>query len=259
MSVWLQENSWSELAELRERAKGLIILPVGSTEQHGAHLPLGTDTMVAMMLAEDAAAEADVVVAPPLWFGWSPHHMVAPGTITIRPEVLIELAFDVIDSLHKHGFSKFIVINGHRIVNIAWLQLVAERAQRQLGVKVVLFDPAYMSKDLIAELGYGPVGHSEEIESSHMLYKAPHLVHLEKAQDNPVAKHELYSVDPAFTGDTLCYVPSTLKDMQKSFQIAGGTTGTPTKSSSEKGERYHRHLLKNLVKVIRQLQSLPQN
>ena len=258
MSVWLQENSWGELAERRERAKQVIIFPVGSTEQHGAHLPLGTDTMVAMMLAEDAAKEAEVVVAPPLWFGWSPHHMVAPGTITIRPEVLIELAFDVIDSLHQHGFEKFVVINGHRIVNIAWLQLAAERAQRQLGVKVVLFDPAYMSKELAGELGYGPVGHSEEIESSHLLYKFPHLVHLEKAQDNPVPKRELYSVDPAFGGDTLCYVPSTVKDMQASFQNAGGTTGTPTISNREKGERYHRHLLKNLVKVIRQLQEAPQ-
>jgi len=256
MSVWLHENSWYELAERRQRAKDVIIIPVGSTEQHGTHLPLGTDTMVAMMLAEDAAVEADVVVAPPLWFGWSPHHMVLPGTITVRPEVLIEVISDVIESLHKHGFSRFVIINGHRIVNIPWLQLVAERAQRLLGVKVVLFDPAYMSKEFVNKLGYGPVGHSEEIETSQMLYKAPHLVHLEKAKDNPVAKHDLYSVDPAFAGDTLCYVPSTVKDMQRSVEIAGGTTGTPSRTTSEQGKKYHRHLLKNLVTVIRQLQGL---
>ncbi|MGL5514004.1 MAG: creatininase family protein, partial [Sporomusa sp.] len=62
MSVWLQENSWQELDELRQKAKGVVIIPVGSTEQHGNHLPLGTDTMVAMMLAEDAAAQTETVV-----------------------------------------------------------------------------------------------------------------------------------------------------------------------------------------------------
>ena len=259
MSVWLQENTWQELAERRQQAKDVILIPVGSTEQHGPHLPLGTDTMVAMMLAEDAAVSTQVVVAPPLWFGWSPHHMVLPGTIAVRPEVLIEILFDIIDSLHKHGFAKFVVINGHRIVNISWMQLAAERAQRLLGVKVTLFDPAYMSKEFVGSLGYGPVGHAEEIETSHMLYKAPHLVHMERAKDNPVAKHDLYSVDPAFAGDTLCYVPSTVKDMQKSVEVAGGTTGTPSRTTSEQGGKYHQHLLGNLVKVIRQLQQTTQS
>jgi creatinine amidohydrolase len=254
MSVWLQDNSWDELAELQRKAQNVIIIPVGSTEQHGSHLPLGTDTMVAMMVAEDAAEQAGVVVAPPLWFGWSPHHMVLPGTITIRPEILIEVLYDVIDSLHKHGFSKFVVINGHRIVNIPWMQLAAERAQRLLGIKVVLFDPAYMSKTIVGTLGYGPVGHTEEIETSHMLYKHPDLVQLAKARDNPPANHELYSVDPAYPGDTLCYVPSTARDMQKSVDAAGGTTGSPSKTNKDQGQIYHKHLVNNLVAVIRQLQ-----
>lgn len=254
MSVWLQECSWQELAKRKDTAKEVVIIPVGSTEQHGYHLPLGTDTMVATLLAEDAAEKTDVVVAPPLWFGWSPHHMVLPGTITVRPEILIELLYDVIQSLQIHGFSKFIVINGHRIVNLSWMQITAERAQRQLGVKVVLFDPAYMSKDIVAKLGYGPVGHSEEIETSQILYKLPNLVHMEKAVDNPVVPQELYSVDPCFTKDTLCYVPSTEAHMKRSAEVAGGTTGTPSKACPEKGKLYHEHLVGNLVEVIRQLQ-----
>lgn len=256
MSVWLQDCSWQELDARRDTAKNVVIIPVGSTEQHGCHLPLGTDTMVAMMLAEDAAERTDTVVAPPLWFGWSPHHMVLPGTITVRPEVLIEVLYDVIQSLQAYGFSKFIVINGHRIVNIPWMQIAAERAQRQMGVKVVLFDPAYMSKDIVGKLGYGPVGHSEEIETSQMLYKHPELVHMEKAADNPVPKHELYSVDPCFAGDTLCYVPSTVRDMKHSADAAGGTTGTPSKATTEKGKQYHEHLIGNLVAVIKRLQQL---
>lgn len=256
MSVWWQENSWQEFRERHGQSGDVAIIPVGSTEQHGPHLPLGTDTMVAMMVAEDAAALTNTIVAPPMWFGWSPHHMVLPGTITIRPEILIEVLYDVIQSLKAHGFTKFVVINGHRIVNIPWMQIAAERAQRVLGVKVVLFDPAYMSKEIIAKLEYGPVGHAEEIETSHMLYKHPEWVHLEKAVDNPHPKHELYSVDPAFTGDTLCYVPSTINDMRRSADIAGGTTGCPKKSCSEKGREYHDHLVANMVRVIKNLQQL---
>lgn len=253
MSVWIQDNSWAQVKEHLDNNNKVVIIPVGSTEQHGYHLPLGTDTMVAMMLAEDAAQQAGVMVAPPLWYGWSPHHMVLPGTVTVRPEILLELLYDLIESLNKHGFTKFVLINGHRIVNIPWMQISAERAQRILGVKVVIFDPAYMSKDIVRELGFGPLGHSEEIETSHMLYKRPQDVNLHKAVDNPPAVHALYSVDPIYQNDTLCYVPSTLSDMQKSVDIAGGTTGEPTKSSREKGEIYHKHLVKNLVQVITEL------
>ncbi len=255
MSVWLQENSWTDVDAYLRNQGDVVVVPVGSTEQHGLHLPLGTDTIVAMKLAEAAAERAKVLVAPPLWFGWSPHHLVLPGTVTLRPEVLIEVLFDVIQSLHHHGFRKFVVINGHRIVNIPWMQIAAERAQRTLGVKVVLFDPAYMSKAIVRDLAFGPVGHSEEIETSHMLYMAPEMVHLDKAKDNPVPAHTLYSVDPASSGDTLCYVPSTLRDMQRSAEVAGGTTGTPSRSSTDKGERYHRHLVDNLVKVIEALRA----
>lgn len=255
MSVWLQDMSWQELKQAAKDAKGVAILPIGSTEQHGYHLPLGTDSMVAITLAEAAAKEAGVICIPPVWFGWSPHHMVLPGTVTIRPEVLIELMYDILESLNTHGLNKVIAINGHRIVNITWMQIAAERAQRLLGMKVMIADPAYLSKELIAELGFGPLGHAEEIETSHMLYRYPELVHMEKAVDNPPQPHELYSVDPTYTKDTRSYVPSTIKDMQASVDAAGGTSGSPTKSDKEKGRIYHEHVVKNLVTMVKSLQN----
>ena len=102
--VWLQNLTWEEVKQKTRECKGTIILPVGSTEQHGPHLPVGTDTMVANSVAEGAALKANVLVAPPLWFGWSPHHLVLPGTITIRAEVLIEIVYDMMTSLHRHAF-----------------------------------------------------------------------------------------------------------------------------------------------------------
>lgn len=249
-SVWLQDLTWEEVKEKLDQGIKTVLMSFGSTEQHGPHLPVGTDTMVAMTLAEDAAQKTGVVAAPPLWFGWSPHHMVLPGTITIRPELLSEIAFDMIESLHRHGFENFILINGHRIVNITWLQIAGEKAKRNLGVNVVIFDPAYMSKSITNSLGWGAVGHAEEIETSHILYRYPERVKLERAIDNPHSSKELYSVDPSFDGDTLCYVPSSEAEMKKYTLAAGGTAGEPSKASAEGGKKYHDHLVRRLVQVI---------
>jgi creatinine amidohydrolase len=134
-------------------------MPFGSTEQHGPHLPVGTDTLVAVTLAEDAAARTGILAAPPLWFGWSPHHMVLPGTITIRPDLLAEFAFDMVASLHHHGFDNFVFINGHRIVNITWMQIAGEKAKRELGVKLVIFRPCLHVQDHFhKEAGLGERG-----------------------------------------------------------------------------------------------------
>ena len=163
--------------------------------------------------------------------------MVLPGTVTIRPEVLSELTYDIIESLNAHGLNKIILINGHRIVNVVWMQICAQKAQSKLGCTVKIFDPAYMSKDIVKELGFGPVGHAEEVETSHMMARYPDMVHLEKAVDNPIKDTPLYSVDPTYEHDTLC------------------CTGEPSKSDARRGQIYHDHLVKNLVSVVEQLQN----
>ena len=252
MSYRLEENSWMEM-EAKLKESDVVIIPVGSVEQHGYHLPLGTDAYVAEGLALEAAEKAKVVTTPPVWFGWCPHHMALPGSVSVRAEILIEYLYDIIESLYAHGFRKFVLLNGHRIVNVTWMQITAQRAQAKLGAKVVIFDPAYMSKDLIEELGYGPLGHAEEIESSHMMHLHPELVHLEKAVDNPIGPVPFYSVDPRYPHNTLCYVPATKEHVQEIGKTHGGTTGSPTKSTAENGKRYHEYLIQNLLQVIENL------
>jgi creatinine amidohydrolase len=254
-SIWLQDLTWEEVKRKIAEAEGTIIVPVGSTEQHGPHLPVGTDTYVAIALAEAGAKRTGALAAPPLWFGWSPHHMVLPGTITVRPEVLVEIGFDIVHSLSRHGFDKFVMINGHRIVNVTWLQMVGERAKRELGVQYAIFDPAFMSKSIADEMGWGPVGHAEEIEGSHMWHCYPDLVKMDRAVDNPHPHRDLYHVDPRNSGDTLCYVPSSEKEMAPSVKAAGGTTGEPSKASAEGGQRYHEHLVDRLAEVIAALRA----
>ncbi len=247
--IRLQELSWQDVTDYLQ-TDNRIIIPVGSTEQHGRFAPLGTDTYVATALAEDAGSRENVLVAPPLWFGWSPHHLVQPGTISIRAEILLELLFDALESLKKGGFQNFVVINGHRLVNISWMQIAAERAQRKLGVRVALFDPAHMSKEFDGFTDH--IGHGEEIEISHMLHYRPDLIKLDKAVDNPISHKPLYTIDPKDRRDTLCYVPATAKDMQKIMDETGDTiTGSPTKAAAERGRKYHEHLVKRLVAVLR--------
>ena len=251
--VLLQERRWQEIQKLRDKGGSLAIIPVGSVEQHGFHLPLGTDSMVAIRLAEDAGELTDAIVTPPLWFGWSPHHLALPGTISIRPQILIEILFDVLSSLATHGFDRFVIVNGHRIVNIPWIQISAEKAQRELGVKVAIFDPAYMSKEIADQIGFGEVGHAEELETSHMLHIMPHLVRMEKARDYVLPEKKLYNVDPRIPKDTLCYVPGTAKDLRKIAKESGGTSGRPCQATVEKGKKLHEHLVMRLIEVITEL------
>jgi creatinine amidohydrolase len=253
LKVWLQEMRWQEIQQFRDTGGSLAVIPVGSVEQHGFHLPLGTDSMVAIRLAEDAAQQTNAIVTSPLWFGWSPHHLALPGTISIRPQILIELLFDVLSSLAAHGFSRFVIVNGHRIVNIPWIQISAEKAQRELAVKVAVYDPAYMSKEIADRLGFGELGHAEEIETSHMLHIMPHLVRMEEARDYPPRERRLYHVDPRIPEDTLCYVPSTAKDLERTAGESGGASGRPTMATAEKGKQLHEHLVARLIEVITEL------
>lgn len=247
--IWLQRIKWPEV-ESYLYEKETILLPVGSTEQHGRHAPLGTDTLIATRLAEDAARRTAVLCAPPLSVGWSPHHLVLPGTISIRPSVLQELLFDTIHSLAEHGFKDFIVVNGHRVTNVPWLQLAAQEAQSRLGVSVAIFDPAYMQKEIASRLDFGVLGHAEDLETSQMMYLYPDLIDLSRAVDSEGHSRPLYQVDPRFPEDTLCYVPSTLEEMKAIAAETGGSTGKPTRSSADLGRRLHEHLVNRLVEVI---------
>ena len=249
-SYKLQELKWTDVAAYLKK-DDRIIIPIGSIEQHGPWLPLGTDSFSAIGLAEDAGKETGVIVAPPIWYGWSSHHMAFPGTVNVRPEVLINYLFDIIKSLSTHGFKKFILINGHRVMNMIWMQISADKAQSELNVKIVIFDPAYMSKEIVEQLGFGPLGHAEEIEGSHTLFKYPHLVDVSKANQNEIVEEELYHPDPRDMRDTLIYIPSTKEDRKYH-----GTMGSDERAnliSKEKGEKYHKHLLKRLIQVTNNL------
>lgn len=130
----LENLSYPEV-ELYLKEKDIILIPVGSVEQHSPYGLIGTDFITAEHIARQAGEVMDILVAPTLCYGVSPHHMAFPGTVSLSPATLIAVICDAVQSLVTHGFRKIICINGHG-GNIAPLQvaLVQLKAQGAPGI-----------------------------------------------------------------------------------------------------------------------------
>lgn len=108
----LAQCTWPEVEAYLERSGG-VILPIGSTEQHGPSGVMGTDALAAELVARGVGEATGTMVAPTLAFGMARHHMAFPGTMTLQPATLQTVLVDLLDSLERHGFTHCLVINGH--------------------------------------------------------------------------------------------------------------------------------------------------
>jgi creatinine amidohydrolase len=249
--LYLYQWTWAEIKDYLKK-DSVIIVPFGSTEQHGLHLPLGNDALVAIRLAEDAARITKTIVAPPCWYGWSPHHMAYPGTISITPETLTRVLYEVLRSLIYHRFKHLIVINGHRTANLPPLQIAASRIRNETGAYVTIADPFYIGDTVsrkIRESPPGGIGHAEELETSHMMHIFPELVDIRKAVKNLPPRKKFHTSDPYVIGDRV-FTPSSLESFRKITEPSG-VTGDPTLATAEKGKRLHKALVDNLVELIK--------
>jgi creatinine amidohydrolase len=156
-----------------------VILPMGSIEQHGPHLPTGTDFFAATAIALEVADHLDALVLPLCPLGVTPMHMPYPGTVSLRPGTLQDVVTDIGSSLAAHGGREFVILNWHE-GNIPALALVAERLHRELGLAVVVVQACY-----VAEERFGPraggLTHGGKIETWSVLGCRPELVHIDRA------------------------------------------------------------------------------
>ena len=111
-SIRLQLRTWPEVEQYLQHCKG-VILPLGSTEQHGPTGAIGTDALTAEAVALEVGRRSGVLVAPTQAFGMAEHHLGFAGTISLQPATLLALLHDVVLSLARHGFERIFVINGH--------------------------------------------------------------------------------------------------------------------------------------------------
>jgi creatinine amidohydrolase len=116
----LQHQTWQEVERYLERSNG-VILPIGSTEQHGPNGLIGTDAICAEVIARGVGEAAEAMVGPTIGVGIAVHHMGFAGSMTVRPSTLIAIIHDYVLSLARHGFRRFFFINGHG-GNIATVQ-----------------------------------------------------------------------------------------------------------------------------------------
>jgi creatinine amidohydrolase len=261
---WLHERRWPEVREYLER-EDVVLLPVGSTEQHGRHLPLMTDAAEAIAVAVEAGERGDVLVAPPLWLGWTPHHMSYPGTVTLRAETLTAVIEDVCTSLAYHGFKRILIVNGHRVANLPPIEIAVVRVRNRTGAYVLVYDLALSARVEIAAITSGvpgAVGHACEDETSQMLHSHGNLVAMEEAVaavHPPTGRFHLSgfaSPDPSLPNLDMAWSPRTVEEFGRATAPTG-VTGDPTAATAEKGRRIFEAEVGNLLDLVEQSRKEP--
>lgn len=181
---YLPHMTWPEVQDLLTRTD-MVIIPVASLEQHGLHLPIGTDFFNGLERALIVAQRTDVLVAPILFPGNSPYHMGFPGTITLPAETIQKVYFEAAQSLVRHGFRRFLILNSHG-GNQAISRFIVDRInQETAGIAVELGDAAAPFEKRPTGLSrrdgrfdrHGGIG-----ETANSLYLTPSLVNLPAAK-----------------------------------------------------------------------------
>lgn len=248
--------------------KDLVIVPMASTEQHGPHLPLYTDTITAIEISERVSQMAGVLHTPPIWTGYSPQHMHEPGqgrgTITLRSTTLLNLMYDVARSLIHHGFNRIIFINGHGS-NIKVVDPVLRKLRYETGALISFVKP-YMENYVGLMEGLlenppeeTPGWHASELETSQDMAWREDLVRMDRAD---FTKAHIPDFLPK-SFEKKDGMPDVEFDGYKYFSfpmdhhefIESGTIGNPMRATVEKGEeafrRYSEHVARGILELMK--------
>ena len=232
----LEEMNWKEIESGLEKCQTLI-LPVGATEEHGPHLPTFTDTLQAVEVAKEVARRREVFVAPPVHYGVCRSTRGFPGTISISPEALRKLVYDLLLAFHDSGFTKVLVLTGHAGgLHMAALKEACEKAVAKRDLKVSLVSDFHLIERDLLETPED--GHAGEIETSRMLFLRDDLVKGLPERHFPERPRHLI-----------------MRDMR--HLMGNGIMGDPSKASKEKGERFMEMAVQGVLEALDELENYP--
>jgi creatinine amidohydrolase len=233
-----------------------VLVPIGSTEEHGPHLPLCTDTLIATEVAKRLALRLNALVSTPVGFGNSMEHKGFPGLVTLRPTTLLQLVGDIVVSLAHDGFRKIIFINGHG-TNDSLLYYAFQEVYERLPPKTLVFHLSYWKglqpggftkkgEYLGEEVGV----HANVGETSVVLRIDPKLVQMDKAvKEFPNVPKQLITDSVTTLVPILTATTGGWKNYSKS-----GVWGDATASTPEKGEAFLQRICDGLVGLIEDIE-----
>lgn len=230
--ILFNELTRGALNELAPRA--IALLPAGATEQHGPHMPTGTDTFAVETIARRAAGAAGpdvpVVVTPTLPFGSSSHHLAFGGTMSVSTETYYRLVSDLAESLIISGFKRIFILNGHG-GNNELVQLVARDLALKHPAELAAASYWVTAWDALVEAGAhhnGRLpGHAGAFETSVVLALRSELV-----------KEPRPSRPDAGPGDPRSFYQPVRVERHGSWQAIDGYSDSPDRATAEQGERW---------------------
>lgn len=246
------ELSWPRIKELDKHLP--VLIPLGSIEQHGLHLPLCTDTVQVDEIATRVEARLDqcVVRLPTLWIGSSHHHRHFPGTLSLSPAQYTRVIEEITSSILGAGFRRLFFLNGHggnetpvaqALSNLASTDELASNSLLTMSSWWTVGAPD-AEKLNMATPG---ISHACEYETSLMLWLRPHLVDLTQSVD----------VDERLETSWLRGVKRVSVFRRFSRMTATGNLGMPTKASADKGEAMLRAVVDDVVAFLSEFATWP--
>ncbi len=247
-------HSWPELGE-RVKEQPVVVLPIGSVEDHGYHMPLDVDNFLIWNICEEAAKRSpdDILLMPIIPYGFETHHMDFTGTIDIRQEHLLNFVLDITKSIAHHGFERILIADGHGS-NMPILELVARRTILETDALCACFIwPGLATKEIqeVRESGKQGMAHAGELETSVYLHLAPDKVEMDKAvKDIGMPESEFVWMD-LMQGS-----PVRLMDEWTRFSKSG-VYGDATIATAEKGEKVFEAVVSAFGRLVNEYKNRP--
>ncbi len=249
-----EKLTWPEINDAIELGK-VCIVPCGSVEQHGPHLPLDVDIVCPQGIAYGAGRiiPDKLLVLPPVWYGYTGHVMDFPGTINTHFETFIHQVLDITKSLAYHGFKKVVLLNGHGS-NMPNLELVGRRTNLETDAECIVaawWNLLTVDKEFLPRWRQskfpGGCAHACELETSLYLYLDGDNVRKDQIKSGAISFNEEAS---SFNWvDLFAAGPATLISWTSSYSETG-VLGDAELASAEKGRQAYEEAVKQLVRFV---------